>query len=103
MRSERPSSFTKFTRAIVAGTGGSVTPGPGTAGPGGTPVPTVNKAEGNPDFGTGQTGNAGASPLVKAGPGPRLFIPLLPLGLVLALHWWPAPLPRRPPVAPAVS
>lgn len=100
---EPTSSFSKFNRALAAGPGGNLTPGPGTAGPGGTPVPTVNKGEQGPNFNPNANGRGGANPFVTVGLGTSLFIALLLLCLVLALTWWRLLFRGLPPVAAAFA
>jgi transglutaminase-like putative cysteine protease len=101
---EPTSSFSKFNRALAPGTGGNITPGPGTPNPGnGTRVPTVQGGEKSPDFGSNPTGNGGANLLVTAGLGASLFIALLLLGLALALTWWRLLFRGLPPVAAAFA
>jgi len=102
---EPTSSFSKFNRALAAGPGGNITPGPGTAGPGnGAPTPKgQNDTSHDLGPGSGQSGNASANPLVTAGLGASLFIALLLLCLVLALTWWRLLFRGLPPVAAAFA
>src|SRR5258708_34591322 len=87
---EPTSSFSKFNRPIAPGPGGNLTPGPGTAGPGnGTPTPK-GPNDTSHDLGpaSGQTGNAGANPLVTAGGGSWPLHPLPPLCLCVRATRW---------------